>query len=119
MTTISLKKYTRPMPIPALAGLLAAFLLWLFIAHLQNGNAAIGTIDPSILQVIMLGMGAWLVILAIALSIIGWLLSKVISQLEDLFEPLKKLTSWQQHLLYLVLFAVLVLSGTGCLIAIC
>jgi hypothetical protein len=109
MTTISLKKYTSVIP------LIAAFLVWLFIDHLQTGNAAIGTIDPGILQVIVLAFGTWLVLLAIALSLIGRLFSKI----QDLFAHLKQLTPWQQHIIYLVLFAVLVLSGTGCLMAIC
>ena len=119
MNTINLKKYTATIPLPALAGLIAALLLWLLIAHLQMGDATIGTIDPGILQVIMLAICTWLALLFIALLLIGSLLSRIFLQLTQLFEPLKKLTSWQHHILYLVLFALLVLSGTGCLIAIC
>ena len=119
MNTIDLKKYTAKIPLPALAGLIAAFLVWLLIAHLQTADATIGTLDPGILQVIMLAICTWLALLFIALLLIGPLLSKIILQLHHLVEPLKKLTSWQHHILYLALFALLVLSGMGCLIAIC
>lgn len=107
------------MPLSVLTGLLVAILLWLIIDRLQMDNGNMGSIDPSILQVILLGFCSWLVLLAIVLSIMGSLISKIVLQLNNLFDPLKKLTSWQQYILYLALFAVLVLSGTGCLIAIC
>ena len=97
MTTINLKKYTAALALPVLAALIATFMAWQLIAHSQTGNSTTGAIDPSFLQVIALALCTWLLLLAIALSLLGWVLSKIISQLHELIEPLKKLNSWQQH----------------------
>lgn len=115
MTTINLKKYSTAMLVPLLAGLLATYLLWLFVKWLQDADATIGTIDIGIFQVILLALGTWLVVLGIALVLV----TKLFIKLQNRVEPLKTLTSWQQHILYLALFAVLLFSGTGCLMAIC
>ncbi len=119
MNTINLKKYANSIVLPVLAGLITVFMVWQLITHSPPSNSTTGAIDPSFLQVIALAFCTWLLLLAIALSLLGWVLAKIISQLHELIEPLKKLTSLQQHVLYLALFAALLLSGTGCLMAIC
>lgn len=113
MTTLNLKKYSLALPLSAIASMIIALLVWLVIT---NG---IGMIDPGIIQVMALAFCAWLLLLAIIMAIIGKLLSAITLQIQHFFKPIQKLTSWQQYVLYLALFALLVLSGTGCLIAIC
>jgi hypothetical protein len=79
-----------------------------------------GLLDAGILQLIVLALVCWLLVLSFAL-----LMSKHIYQhftlllAQDHLATLTSLTSWQQHVLYLAFYAVLVLSATGCLIAIC
>ncbi|MFD0941565.1 hypothetical protein ACFQ1J_12665 [Pedobacter boryungensis] len=95
--------------------------IWLIMPKLiQFLYPLSGMIDAGILQLIGLGFACWLLALSCAM-----LLSKPIHRhftlllVQDHVAPLTSLTSWQQHVLYLAFYAVLVLSATGCLIAIC
>lgn len=119
MNTLTFKKHIAALPLSILAAFVCTLLVWWLVGHLQTGNGALAVVDPSIVQVILIAFLAWLVLLKITDWLAHRLLPKMLSQLEDLFEPTKKLTPWQQHVLYLALYALLALSGTGCLIAIC
>ena len=79
-----------------------------------------GMLDAGILQLIVVALVCWLLVLSCAM-----LMSKraylhfTLLVAENQFTTLTSLTPWQQHVLYLAFYAVLVLSATGCLIAIC
>jgi hypothetical protein len=119
MNTLNLKKYNLAVPLSVIASIPFLLLAWLMVDGIGYQDITIGTIDPGILQVIALAFAVWLVLLAITMAIIGMLLSKIILQINHFFHPVKPITAWQQHVLYLALFALLLLSGTGCLMAIC
>ena len=118
MNSLNLKKYNLTIPLSILVSIPFALLAWWMVKNLQLQDVTVGSIDPSILQVVALAFAVWLLLLLITMAVIGKFLSRMILQVKHFFEPTKQLTSWEQHVLYLALFALLVLSGTGCLIAV-
>jgi hypothetical protein len=114
MNSLNFKKHNLAIPLSVIAGVPFILLAWWMIPL----DLTVGSLDPSILQVLALAFVVWLFLLTITMAIIGKLLSMMVLQIKHFFEPTKQLTSWEQHVLYLALFALLVLSGTGCLIAV-
>jgi hypothetical protein len=115
MKILLIKKHNLALLLPICLGL---FVWWLF-ADLNIGSINLPIIDPGILQIILIALCTWLLLLKISDWLTDLLMPLITAKVHTFFGPLEKLTSWQQHVLYLALFALLVLSGIGCLIAIC
>lgn len=91
--------------------------LWLLMPHLQGGDVALVT--DGLWQLVLLGLICFLMLTGLC----WWLLKRfiVVAGLPGLgFMVLqfKDLKVWHQFAFYLVCFALLLLAGVGCLVAV-
>ena len=122
MTTIMMNK-GQWVPIPQLFFWFAPILLllwWLSPTLIHFLDLLAGLIDSGIRLLILLALIYWFLLLVLAV----WLGKTLYTKLSLLLgranaEPFNTLTLWQQHILYLALYALLVFSATGCLMTIC
>ncbi|WP_133552564.1 hypothetical protein [Pedobacter duraquae] len=105
--------------ITALAGFL--LLLWqlspLLIRHYDQ---TAGSIDPSIWLLILLGLMSFLLITGISWFILKWFWNGLgLPGLSCMVIQFRSLELWQQLSFFWASFALLLLAGAMCLIAIC
>lgn len=96
-------------------------IFWLAMPHLFGAlNSVAGFVDLGILHVILLGFCCWLLAIASSYLLLGLLLRRMgLPALTALVNYFKLLDLWEQYLIYLACYALLLCSAIGALIAIC
>ena len=94
---------------------------WLAMPHLFNAlQLAAGFVDIGILHVILLSFCCWLLAISGAYFMFRLLLSRMgLPALNEITTHFKLLNLWEQYLIYLACYALLLCSAIGALIAIC
>jgi hypothetical protein len=123
MDTTSLNRSTRSTIVKLASDILfvvALLLIWFTapkIMHFEDNT--IGYIDPSIWLLVLLAIICFLIILPLS----WWLLQRIwrvlnLPSLELMVSQFKFLEVWQQLGFYFACFALLLLAGVGCLVAV-
>lgn len=96
-------------------------ILWLAIPILfRLGYYNVGFVDPGIWHVLLLAFICWFISIALA-----WVLwqqfckRQRLNHIQFIYQHFNQLTLWEQYVFHLAVFALLLCSATGTLIAIC
>jgi hypothetical protein len=107
-------------PLKPLLVLVILVLLWPLIQTLLSRiDPTIGYVDPSIAMMVMLGLICFIGIVGLS----GWLLQKAIISLGlpvigNMVSQFNTMAIWHQVGFYYVSYALLLLAGVGCLVAV-
>ncbi|MFN0257615.1 hypothetical protein [Pedobacter ureilyticus] len=111
----------KPMSIKFWHILSLTIIIWLAMPYILGAfNLAIGLVDFGILHVILLAFSCWLLAMSSAYYIFRLLLSQMgMPTINQLINHFNLLNLWEQYLIYLACYALLLCSAIGTLIAIC
>ncbi|WAC39048.1 hypothetical protein [Pedobacter sp. SL55] len=116
-----LSKPWVPVPLNFWHILALLIISWLAIPYVFNAlQLAAGFVDLGILHVVLLGFCCWLLAVAAAYHLLRYLLLRMgLPAIHQLIAQFKLLKLWEQYLMYLACYALLLCSAIGALIAIC
>ncbi|MFN0291599.1 hypothetical protein [Pedobacter helvus] len=119
-----LQYFTKPwVPVPLKFWHILALLCisWLAMPYVFNTlQLAAGFVDLSIVHVVLLSFCCWLLAVAAAYHLLRYLLLRMgLPTIHQLITHFKLLNLWEQYLIYLACYALLLCSAIGALIAIC
>ncbi|MDQ8005253.1 MAG: hypothetical protein REI64_10670 [Pedobacter sp.] len=111
----------KPLPIRFWHILSLSIIIWLAMPFIVSTlNLAIGLVDFGILHVVLLAFSCWLLALFSAYHIFRLLLSQMgMPAINQLTNHFNLLNLWEQYLIYVACYALLLCSAIGALIAIC
>lgn len=111
----------KPWPFRIWHILCLSVIFWLAMPHLFSAlELATGFVDIGIVHVVMLGFCCWLMAVLAAYLLFRHLLHHLaMPSIIQLIHQFKLLTLWEQYLVYLVGYALLLCSAIGALAAIC
>lgn len=98
-----------------------AVIVWLGIPYLLNSLQIVASfVDIGILHVILLAFCCWLLAISLAYLMLGFLLNRIgLPSIRKMINHFKLLNLWEQYLIYLACYALLLCSAIGALMAIC
>lgn len=96
-------------------------IAWLAMPYVLDAlQIAAGFVDLGMLHVVLLGFCCWLLAVAAAYLMLRFLLLHTgLPAINEIITHFKLLNLWEQYLMYLACYALLLCSAIGALIAIC
>lgn len=101
--------------------LFLAVIFWLGVPYLFSTLKIVaGFVDIGVLHVILLAFCCWLLVISGAYLMLRFLLLRTgMPAITEIINHFKLLNLWEQYLIYLACYALLLCSAIGALIAIC
>ncbi|MNK46509.1 hypothetical protein D3C87_652940 [compost metagenome] len=111
----------KPLPIRFWHILSITIICWLAMPYLFGAFGTIaGFVDFGMLHVILLAFCCWLLAVVSSYLLFRLLLLRMgMPDINEMIHHFKILDLWEQHLIYLACYALLLCSAIGALIAIC
>ncbi|WP_316801500.1 hypothetical protein [Pedobacter frigidisoli] len=86
---------------------------------LDTGDATVGLVDAGIWQLAFFSLICWFCLLMLSLGLFTFLRKQLaLPSVHFMVSQFKNLQSWQQLSFYYACFALLLLAGVGCLVAV-